>query len=336
MLSYRKHLAQIGITPNTSVSYKSFYSKPQSLREAILSMSAPTSQDWSQVSDIFLDENWTDEVQGVAWDGQNWIFSCDANQVKPGHEDKSIYVFPGGVKLKDDNWISRVKYYQVPHPIAGLDEGDDHWGQLTYHKGLVYVSHFWKGGPKIGQTNVVVFENDGGSLRFLRWIELGKATSSDGRTGYPEFQAINPWDGKLYTCLGGDTIVREFFIHDPATGLWDGKKKLTLQGYLPHKVQGACFSPNGHLFVADDTCYDEWGKDYKWIFYYSALNGFMFGKIPVLAEEADQELEGVCYGGVSWPDGRTAQIHVVLLENRDIALDNIFFKSFASAKPDIV
>jgi hypothetical protein len=53
----------------------------------------------------------------------------------------------------------------------------------------------------------------------------------------------------------------------------------------------------------------------------------------VLAEELmpDQELEGICYADVGFSDGRRAQIHAVLLENPDIALDNIFFKSFATS-----
>ena len=49
-----------------------------------------------------------------------------------------------------------------------------------------------------------------------------------------------------------------------------------------------------------------------------------------------QELEGICFANVSVPGGQGAQIHAVLLENRNVALDNIFFKSFASARPAIV
>jgi hypothetical protein len=45
-----------------------FCSAPRSLRQAVRSMDAPGPQDWAQVSDIFRDDSWTDEVQGVAWD----------------------------------------------------------------------------------------------------------------------------------------------------------------------------------------------------------------------------------------------------------------------------
>lgn len=335
MLSYRENLAKIGITSEESVFYKSFYSKPQSLRAAILSMQAPASQDWSQVSDIFEDEYWTDEVQGVAWDGSNWIFSTNANQKKPGVEDKAIYVFKGGAKLKDNNWISVLKYKDVPHPIAGLKESDDHWGPPVYYNGFVYVAHFWTGGPKQGSTNVVVFKNNDGHLSYHNWIELGIVQSpTDGRQGKAEFQAINPWDGMLYTSFGSGAI-HEFFIHDIESGEYTGR---TLKFDVSiSQVQGACFSPNGHLYIATNEFLP--GDDhFQTIWYYSALNGHRLGVIPVLALEGlpDQELEGLCYADVSFKDGKTAQIHAVLLENPDAALDNIFFKSFSSAKPGIV
>jgi hypothetical protein len=335
MISLKENLAKIGITSGTPVSYHdSFASRPASLRQAIRSMDAP--QNWQPVSDIFRDDFWTDEVQGIGWDGSNWIFSCNANQSKPDANDKAIYVFRGGQPLGDGKWICRIAYKDVPHPIAGLDESDDHWGQLTCYNGSVYVSHYWSGGPKQSQTNVVVFKNSGGILQYEnKWIPLEQVTSSDGRTGYPEFQGINPWDGKFYSCLGGENVP-EFFIHNPDTGLWEEKRTFHLNGFMPRTVQGACFSTNGHLYVAVDSRSSDWGRDYKWIFYYSALTGTFLGKIPVLAEEDGQELEGICYGAVSFGDGRTAQIHAILLENRDVALDNIFFKSFAADVPEAV
>jgi len=339
MISLREHLPKIGITPGTLVSYKSFISRPSSLRQAIRSMDAP--QNWQQVSDIFRDDFWTDEVQGVGWDGSNWIFSCNSNQKKPDVNDKSIYVFKGGHSLDDGGWMCRIKYIKIPYPtVSGtVYESYSHWGQLTCYNGFVYVSHFWNDEAPYEGKNIVVFRNTGGNLEYENWIRLPKVTSSDGQTAYPEFQTINPWDGKFYSSFGG--TVPEFFIHEP-DGNWTGKT-FHLNGYMPRKIQGACFSPNGHLYVADDTRYGEWDKEYKWIFYYSALNGTYLGKIPVLAKDTSmvddspaQELEGICYGAVSWPDGRTAQIHAILLENRLTALDNIFFKSFSADLPEVV
>jgi hypothetical protein len=154
-----------------------FYSAPKSLRQAIQSMYAPASQDWSQVSDIFRNDSWTDEVQGVAWDGAHWIFSANANQSKPFVNDKAIYVFKGGQSLGDDKWLSIVKYKDVPHPIGGTKESDDHWGQISYYKGFVYVSHFWADGPAKGGSNVVVFKDMDGFLQYVRWIKLDQIDS---------------------------------------------------------------------------------------------------------------------------------------------------------------
>lgn len=316
--------------------------QPISLKNIIdkISKTMEFPQNWVMVYSPFIDEKWTEEVQGVAWDwdGSNWIFSCNANQTKRvvGVRHKALYVFKGGSPLKDDTWTSALEYYNVPHPIAGTNESDDHWGQLSYYDGFVYVSHMWEPAEaKDGKTSVVVFKNEGGYLKFSKWIELDQVTTSDGWTGYPEFQAINPWDGKIYTCQGRGSVTKEFFIHD-LNGKWDGKKTLPLNGTLPQAVQGAAFSPNGHLYVAVDARFTNWGRDYKWIFYYSAISGDFLGKIPILAEEDSQELEGICYGDVSWNDGRKAQIHAILLDNAKIALDNIYFKSFSADRPEVV
>jgi hypothetical protein len=332
ILSYRASLTKIGIPKTASVSYRGFFSRPESLQEAIASMDAPTTQQWSQVSDIFRDDDWTDEVQGVAWDGSHWIFSANANQAKPGHNDKAIYVFKGGESLGDGKWVSMLRYKDVPHPVSGTTESDDHWGQLCYFKGSVYVAHFWAGGPK-HSTNVVVFKDTNGMLEFSKWIELEEPKSpTDGRQERVEVQAINPWDGMFYTCFGSGDIY-EFFIHDRNSGKWTGK---TIKFDTPvTQVQGACFSPSGHLYIATNAKLPSDSK-YQTIWYYSALNGHRFGVIPVLAEEDDQELEGICFGSVTASGGQGAQIHAVLLENRNAALDNIFFKSFASAVPAVV
>jgi hypothetical protein len=331
MASYRTELTKIGIAASASVSYLGFDSKPKSFRQAMASMSAPGSEAWSQVSDIFRDDDWTDEIQGVAWDGSHWIFSANANQDKPGHNDKAIYSFKGGATLADDAWASMVKYKDVPHPISGLHESDDHWGQVTFFEGSIFVAHFWEGGQK-PNANVVVFDDADGMVSYNRWIELDLPTSpTDGRHARAEFQAINPWDGLFYTCFG-DGDIHEFFMHDPESGNWTGK---TLKLNPPvTQVQGACFSPNGHLYISTNAPLPS-DDDYQTIRYYSPLNGHQFGVIPVLADQhlPDQELEGLCFANVTVPDGQPAQIHAVLLENHDLAIDNIFFKSFACSTP---
>jgi hypothetical protein len=201
------------------------------------------------------------------------------------------------------------------------------------------VSHWWKGGPKKGHANVVVFKSNGGHLSFHDWIELDRPRSPDGRKEMAEFQAIHPRNGMFYTCFGGGTI-NEFFVHNSQGNFTNETLKLDPP---VSRVQGACFSPNGHLYIATNEPLPG-NLDYQTIWYYSALNGHRLGVIPVLAEDGlsedyespDQELEGICFANIGFGDGRKAQIHAVLLENRPAALDNIFFKSFSSTKSDIV
>lgn len=335
METLRDALERIGIGRSKPFSMRAdLQSFPPSLRQLIAATQNPGG--WRQVSDIARDQSWTDEVQGVAHDGANWLFSCNARQTKPGHRDKALYAFPAVSQLKDGDWAHELVYWRdVPTPVAAT-ESDHHWGQLTAFAGQVFVSHFFEDDKPRDGKNVVVFDNEGGALKLNRWVRIGGVKGSDGRTGVPEFQAINPWDGQLYTCFGGDEMVPEFFIHDIASGLWTNRV-LKLQGLLPCNVQGACFSGNGHLFVAvDRRFYFPLDGVHKYIFCYSALNGQLLSTIPVVAEQDGQELEGVCVAAVSWPDGRQAQVHAVLLENHDVALDNMFFKSFCADVPTAV
>jgi hypothetical protein len=331
VLSFRQHLARIGIAADEAVSYREFASRPNSLRAAMRSMNAPSSSDWEQVSDIYRDDFWTDEIQGVAWTGSHWIFCANARQAKPDSEDKALYAFAGGGDLGDGEWSSRIKFKDVPHPLSGMTESDDHWGQLTYNEGSVYVAHFWEEGPKKNFASAVAFKSVGGSLEFERWIELEQPPSPDnGEPQRVEFQGINPWDGLLYTYGAG-----HFFMHDPGNGDFTGKM---LKLKVPvERIQGACFSPNGHLYIVSNATLPG-DERFQTIWYYSALNGHRFDVIPVLADGMMpyHELEGVCFADVSVAGGRRAQIHTVLLENPDVSLDNIYFKAFSSSKPDIV
>lgn len=242
--------------------------------------------------------------------------------------------------------------WDINKAIAGYG----HWGQLTYYNGFVYVAHYWESGPNYRKTNVVVFRNDEGILRYEKWIKLEDVSPSDGgEKFYPEFQAINPWDGFLYTGHGG-VNTREFYAHyredtpHGKAGEWTGKVLKFSGGEqkafallvpfqppsivdLPSKVQGACFSPNGHLYCACDV-YLVNNSGYKAIAYFSALNGHLMGIIPV-PSEGDQEIEGICFADVPLY-GRSAQIYVVHLDNRAAMPDDVYFKSYSADRPDIV
>jgi hypothetical protein len=295
-------------------------------------MDYPVSSDWSEPPDIYLDEDWTDNVQGVAWDGGHWIFSTNAKQVKPGSNHKAIYVFPNHSDLKDNSWSQMIAYKDIPHPNVGVEshEADDHWGQLTYYQGHVYVSHFWS---IDNLCRVLVLSDNDGTLSYSHWIRLEYPTEPKPprRRDKAEFQAINPWDGMIYTCFG-DGKISYFFMHDQ-DGSFHGK-------FLPltpsvTNVQGACFSPNGHLYISTNEN-PPGDQKHQMIYYYSALNGQRLGEISVLTLEGGDELEGICYAPLIAPNGEKVWIHAVLLENHDVALDNIFIKQWACARPDVI
>jgi len=335
-LSYRAGLAKIGVPAGANQSYLAFTSRPKSLRTAIASMDYPASSDWSEPQDIYRDESWTDEVQGIAWDGGHWIFSTNANQAKPGSNHKAIYVFPSHSDLKDNSWSQMIAYKDIPHPSVGVEEheGDDHWGQITYYQGHVYVSHFWDNPHFPNTCQVLVLNDNGGTLSYSHWIKLKYPVSPrpPHRTDRAEFQAINPWDGMIYTCFG-DGEISEFFIHDPKDGSFTGKV-LPLTPPV-RAVQGACFSPNGHLYISTNDNPPGDSK-HQMIYYHSALNGHRLGQIPVLTLEGGDELEGICYAPLIAPSAEKVWIHATLLENRDISLDNIFLKQWACARPEVI
>jgi hypothetical protein len=374
MVSLREKLLNIGVSRDTPVSFMgklpvqpgechpgNFASRPRSMRAAIRSMDAP--QNWQKVNEVFRDELWTDEVQGVACDGSFWIFSANADSdsetTKPNSMPKGIYSFPLTSELYDFQEYFHVPYVTVPHLIGGLKQHQSHYGQLCYYDGFVYVSHYYHTGSEANQGKVLVFKDSAGLLEYDRWIVLSPAQPPDwggGANVYPEFQAmISGWDGCLYAGHGGPNT-GAFYAFD-MDGKWQEGKTLRFSGGkgkgiimdfsnpgapvmaivdLPSNVQGACFSPNGHVYVACDVQLFS-NTRYKAIAYFSALNGYLMGIIPVLAEGGGLELEGLCYADTS-----LGQIHVVLLENPDclglgqVAVDNIFFKSFAADRPELV
>jgi hypothetical protein len=60
------------------------------------------------------------------------------------------------------------------------------------------------------------------------------------------------------------------------------------------------------------------------------------GEIAVLTPEGGDEMEGICCAPLIAPTGEQVWIHAILLENRDVSLDNIFIKQWACTRPEVV
>jgi hypothetical protein len=320
--SYRKALEQIGITAAT-VSYNDFYCRPKSLAQAMDAMQL--AGEFQQVSDIYLDEDWTDEVQGCATDGAHWFFTSN--------NPRKLYVFNAGQPLHDGNIVRSFPFVTVAVP--GGDVGsvkDAHIGQFELFESKFYVSYFDAHG-----TYVIILDrepvDDTVHITYDRQFLLEVPTSpTNGRREPVQFLCVMPWDRTFLTCFGSG-IIDVLFIHDLATGKWTGRVIRLQTPIMNDWVQGGAFSPYGHLFLTTsepdgDTTGSLNTGDYNYIRVISPLNGRELTRIPVLAEDSGQELEGCCFQPVSFPDGRTAVLHVVLLDNEPFARDNLYFKSF--------
>jgi len=307
-------------------------------------MDAPNKSDWVENdSNKETKDSWTEDCQGVAWDGQYWIFSNNSK--------KKLYVFSG--EIGEENIIHQyfvgdllpykmvrhlgdhrhINYVRVYHDLEGPL---DHVGQLCFYNGCLYVSHF-----NDYNSHILVFKDNNGNLEFNKIIKLEKTTLIH------EFQAINPWDGRAYTCFG-QGIIDRLFIHylNDENGIEAGKlvrengeiKTLNLLGRQCIVVQGAAFSPNGHVYIACHAHLNE-NENTRFIRYYSALNGDYLGDIVVPAEHDWHEQEGICCQDLTFRDGHRAQIFSILLNNiyqSGLARPSIWFKHFCASNPDIV
>lgn len=331
MISYRAQLAKIGVQPGTPISYRGFYSRPTSLRQAMRAMDMPA--EFHQATEKSLDKDWTEECQGVIWDGAHWIFSTDGSKdaggLLVGGSPKALYTFNGNTNFNNPDQVFVIAEVH-PFKAAGTVEAKiptpsfpwiHHVGPMVYHNGLVYVDHWNSLGGQL-----IVFQNNNGSLSYVKWIHLESAGGE--RVG---MVGINPWDDRIYTSLGG-TLIDRLFIHG-MDGKRVGEMPLTPPINDGAFVQGGVFSPNGHLYISSGR--KKIGRKNQFIYCYSALNGRLLRTIPVLAQESSQELEGICYADVT-RNGQRAQLHAVLLDNIALAKDNIFFKSFAASEPDLV
>lgn len=345
MISYRAQLAKIGEQTGVPVSYQSFGWRPTSLRQAMRAMDFP--QEFHQATEKpgQIDEGWTEEIQGVVWDGQqqHWIFSSNGSQpfkgITVGDSPKAVYVFNGHTKFEDPDGafvialvLPSTLLIDAVIPVIPLPpkaETIHHIGPMVIHNGQLFVDHW------IDNTGHLLVCDLSGGISFNKWIEL---ESPDGER--VNLVAINPWDDTIFTCHGGEKVDR-LFLHDiaghPLLGKDSNPRELLLTPPIDDGgfVQGGAFSPNGHIYIPSGKRQEELGRKHQFIYCYSALNGQLLNTIPVLAKDSGQELEGVCFADVL-RDGHHVQLHAVLLDNITLAKDNIYLKSFAASEPELV
>jgi hypothetical protein len=282
-----------------------------------LMMLTPHPEQWVQAKEGFHDEHWTEEVQGVTWDGHHFYFSAN-DEGKPGSHPRAIYRFLGGGNVET---------------VLELDGNyGEHLGALDFFGGKLYCAMESPASVAKG-----VLEVDAGSGSVLTFTALKNEHGGHSPQASMPWCAINPWNQLLYSSESADNAPTSFVrAYDPANDYRNvPAADIHLDPHPARTVQGGCFSPHGHLYLATDQR-DPNDTRYKLLRAYSAFNGAFLGAARVLALEENQELEDVCYAPITL-DGVAVQIHVVLLENiNSLDSDNIFFKHFSAPNPGAV
>jgi hypothetical protein len=315
-VSYRKALAKIG-EPGADGKIPAFPSEfataPSSLGQALAAMEDPNPHQWTLPVEENIDEDWTQNCQGVARGGGHWFFSSNGSWFGFGDvTPRAIFKFKG----LDQVGMLEVHDYEA-----------NHLGAIDFDDGLVYAA--LEGSPQSPHGKAVYIVDD--SLTFSQIIPLlGEDGGAPPQPDMP-WCAIHPWNGLLYSSAFDNAA--KVYAYEMADDGWRHKpaEDIPLQRVVDN-VQGGCFSPGGHLYLASDKYVA--GK-HKGVYVYSVLNGAFRGIIYVLAEEDSQELEGLCFAQVTI-SGHTVQLHVVLLDQIKLEKDDIFFKHYSAPDPNRV
>lgn len=320
MSSYRQQLAKIGYSSNESVSYRSFFLAPESLRETMGSMDFPDNY-WEADPGTEKDKDWTEEVQGCAFAHGRWFYVSNASGAP------RLHVFDGMSGAKVRSWDLRAVPPPDP-PLAGFST--HHFGALVIDGDEIFIDHWCDAGGQI-----LVLRGDGASIAFSRWIPLENVNGRVGMIG------IDFARRRIITS-GGDIDIDRVYLHfldsgrGHRSGSYAGKTLLLNPRISDHCfAQGGFWSPNNHLYISSGQGeIGDASREYQYIYCYSPLNGRLMRKIAVRSAAGRQELEGCCYANVV-RNGQSVYFHAVLLEN-EAAKDDIYLKSFSADHPELI
>lgn len=305
-LSFRNQLGKIGEPkPDAAIPpYPSgFHCPPPSLKAALKAMNSPEVSGWQKSGEEkFVGFTWTEECQGVTNDGQFWYFS--SNNTNLIFEDKQrIYKFPENMDAGIEDTFSVGKY------------GCDHLGGIDCYNGRIYAA-------MEGPSKVVIINSNFQSASEAKLNGSTNNSSPPQGTSFP-WCAVNPWNGYLYSSRFNN--VTEVYGYDPQDNF---KWVTTLQLAIPtNRVQGGCFSKNGHLLLTSDETHD--------IRCFSVLNGAYLGSAAIQVDASTgEEVEGITIWDVQGFGGVPSQVHVILLDNQVTENDDVFFKHYSVPTPE--
>lgn len=361
-LSLRTALRAVGHDARRAGFTSGFAASPRHLRDAIGAMQAnPRMAEWRRVlGEADVDEDWCEEAQGITQDGERFIMSSNGSAVRIGSTDlpnpgwsvgrspKALYRFRRRQYRFADDDVEEV-FHLSGHP-------EDHLGDIDHHDGTVHCAIE----PHASDVPRVLRVSARGRLgEFSDVVDVVGAADS-GQGGSFPWCAVNPWNGLLYSCAfyGDGTGRGEVHGYHRDTGAWAGPERTIRLGSAVRRVQGGCFSPRGHLYLACDDQEEAAGgvtvehvsgdhrlhgvrdggspRNVTSIRAFSVFTGAYLGRTLVdTLDGGGEELEGICYAPTS-VGRRRAQIHVLLLDNHDLAKDNVFVKPYAAPDPSTV
>jgi hypothetical protein len=259
---------------------------------------------------------WGESAQGVTHDGAFWYIS----------QEKAVWRIPRGRDLAREV-AGDTPHVGIPDEIG--DQGGNHFGDLDWHEGRLYVPLEGAAGAQ-----VVVFEAPS-----LEYEPMFSASLAQGESA--PWCAIDPRSGILFSS--------RFDIDE--NGLYayqidvseDNGVEVTLLGRFPlfdesgapmrlTRAQGAVFSDMGHLYLATDAPTGVLGFD--------MCTGRLVRRIGVdyqpqkhIGVTTYQEVEGLTLWDLD--DGGApnigGQLHVIVVDNAPLSEDRIYFKHYEAA-----
>lgn len=305
-----------------SMPQSSNFRNPASLKQAVYAMHSPEPQ--GKVSEGEYRDNWTRNSQGVTNDGNFWYFSSNKKRYAGGivqTEKRGIYKFSKDMR-------KQLAFFGVDDPW-----NIDHIGGIDHYRGIIYTA-IEAPEDRVHPPGILTV-----STRFNR--STAKLTELNGPQGNSiPWCAINPWNGLLYSSEFGDIgkdkdkpPVQTIYAYDPNDNFrYIKSKNITLSKTI-RRVQGGCFSENGHLILSSDH-----SKDIR---YYSALNGFYLGRSSIQSKDGE-EVEGVSIWKNYIHKNKKSHVHVILWEKAswkrvtfwDAGDTKIWFKHYSVKHPE--
>ena len=294
--------------------------------------------------------SWAGDAQGVAWGGGFWFLT------QTGH----VYACCDA----EDLHLPIGTFTKAPIPKILVDLGCDHFGDLDYRDGRLFVPV--ERGKDIGFVSRFLAPNleyDAEGISPLVYFKNGSLVAQ----GHAPWCAINPWDGYLYTSEyepydepSGCSLIQ---VYDPftfwvvpsadwaASGLpadvFDAMSSAAVGGIpvMSHVktlciadklryVQGGCFSRWGHLYLSMDSM--EYEDAIARVVCINMATGTILEQSAMSVQEydytaaasrfvTDEELEGICLSQV----GENVYLNALVWDYNVGDDDVVYFKRLA-------